>query len=69
MKQAAMLVIMLSLATFLYAQQQTPATQNQPAGKPPSRLSRKGNVRRKPRLSQNLTRTKPLRRTPAIQQP
>src|SRR5438094_6265841 len=33
MKQAAMLVIMLSLATFLYAQQQTPATQNQPAGK------------------------------------
>src|SRR5438445_805421 len=36
MKQAAMLVIMLSLATFLYAQQQTPATQNQPAGKPGS---------------------------------
>src|SRR2546427_2096096 len=34
MKQAAMLVIMLSFATFLYAQQQTPATQNQPAGKP-----------------------------------
>src|SRR5437879_13869495 len=33
MKQAAMLVIMLSLATFLYAQPQTPATQNQPAGK------------------------------------
>src|SRR5881409_4447599 len=33
MKQAAMLVIMLSLATFLYAQQQRPATQNQPAGK------------------------------------
>src|SRR5207248_5410987 len=36
MKQAAMLVIMLALATFLYAQQQTPATQNQPAGKPGS---------------------------------
>jgi tetratricopeptide (TPR) repeat protein len=36
MKQSAMLVIMLALATFLYAQQQTPATQNQPAGKPSS---------------------------------
>src|SRR5256886_16945518 len=36
MKQAEILVIMLSLATFLYAQQQTPATQNQPAEKPGS---------------------------------
>src|SRR5438309_6657597 len=35
MKQAAVLVIMLSLATFLYAQQQTRATQNR-AGKPGS---------------------------------
>ncbi len=36
MKQAAMLVITLALGTFLYAEQQTPATQNQPAGKPGS---------------------------------
>ena len=32
MKRAAMLVMMLVLVAFLYAQQQTPATQNQPAG-------------------------------------
>src|SRR5256712_6795038 len=32
-KQASRQVIMLSLATFPYAQRQTPATQNQPAGK------------------------------------
>src|SRR5690349_17921098 len=34
MKHAAMLVTMLALATFLYTQQQTPATQNQPTAKP-----------------------------------
>ena len=34
MKRAAMVVMMLALATFVFAQYQTPAPQNQPASQP-----------------------------------
>ena len=36
MKRVAMLVMTLALVTFVYGQQQTPGTQNQPAAKPGS---------------------------------